>query len=87
MMYETGKILKNVPVPEKTQKFGRDRKWPVLEVGECMFFEDPKEALSFKTSQIAYHKHRFEKLGEIKWVRGMFRQRTLDGQIGIWRIK
>ena len=49
--YPTGKVLKDIPAPVHHGRRGRTAKFPLLEVGECMFFETQKEAASFTSSQ------------------------------------
>jgi hypothetical protein len=81
-MYEIGKILKNIPAPEHHGKPGRSSKFPILEVGECIFFKTQKEAASFITSQ----RYQLSKLGITK-LAGMYVRETGNGQTGVWRIK
>ncbi len=80
--YPTGKVLKDIPAPVHHGRRGRTAKFPLLEVGECMFFETQKEAASFTSSQ----GYQLSKLG-INSMSGMYVRETINGQTGIWRIK
>ena len=80
--YATGKVLKDMPAPVHHGRRGRTAKFPLLEVGECMFFETQKEAASFTSSQ----GYQLSKLG-INSMSGMYVRETINGQTGIWRIK
>ena len=80
--HPTGEILQNIPAPVHHGRRGRTAKFPLLEVGECIFFETQKEAASFTTSQA----YQLGKLG-ITSISGMYVRETINGQTGIWRIK
>ena len=80
--HPTGEILKNIPAPVHHGRKGRTAKYPIIEVGECIFFETIKEAASFITSQRNQHR----KLGITK-LAGMYIRETTNGQTGVWRIK
>ena len=80
--HPTGKILKDIPAPVHHGKAGRTAKFPLLDIGECIFFETIKEAASFTSSQ----RHQLKKVG-ITNVRGMFVRETRNGQTGVWRVK
>ena len=80
--YPTGKVLKDIPAPVHHGRRGRTAKFPLLEVGECKFFETQKEAASFTSSQ----GYQLSKLG-INSMSGMYVRETINGQTGIWRIK
>ena len=80
--YPTGKVLKDIPAPVHHGRRGRTAKFPLLEVGECMFFETQKEAASFTSSQ----GYQLSKLG-LNSMSGMYVRETINGQPGIWRIK
>ena len=77
-----GEILKNIPAPVHHGNRGRTAKFPLLEVGECIFFETIKEAASFTSSQ----RYQLGKLG-VTNLKGMFVRETMNGQTGVWRIK
>ena len=80
--HPTGEILKNIPPPTHHGGKGRSAKYPIIEVGECIFFETQKEAASFISSQRNQHR----KLGVTK-LAGMYIRETANGQTGVWRIK
>ena len=80
--HPTGEVLKNIPAPVHHGRRGRSSKFPLLEVGECIFFETQEEAASFTTSQ----RYQLGKLG-ITDVKGMFVRETTNGQTGVWRVK
>ena len=80
--YPTGKVLKDIPAPVHHGRRGRTAKFPLLEVGECMFFDTQKEAASFTSSQ----GYQLSKLG-INSMSGLYVRETINGQTGIWRIK
>ena len=80
--HPTGKVLKDIPAPVHHGRRGRTAKFPLLEVGECIFFETQKEAASFTSSQ----GYQLSKLG-INSMSGMYVRETINGQTGIWRIK
>ena len=80
--HPTGKILKNIPPPIHHGGKGRSAKYPIIEVGECIFFETQKEAASFLTSQ----RHQHRKVGITK-LAGMYVRETTNGQTGVWRVK
>tara|TARA_X000001388_G_scaffold76320_1_gene73344 strand:+ start:194 stop:490 length:297 start_codon:yes stop_codon:yes gene_type:complete len=80
--HPTGEVLKNIPPPKYSGGRGRNLKYQIIEVGECIFFETPKEAATFITSQ----RYQFGKLG-IHSIRGMYVRETANGQTGVWRIK
>ena len=80
--HPTGEVLKNIPPPKYTGGRGRNIKFKIIEVGECIFFETQKEAATFITSQ----RYQFGKLG-IHSIRGMYVRETANGQTGVWRVK
>ncbi len=80
--HPTGEVLKNIPAPVHHGRRGRSSKFPLLEVGECIFFETQEEAASFTSSQA----YQLGKLG-ITSMSGMYVRETTNGQTGIWRIK
>ena len=80
--HPTGKILKDIPAPVHHGNRGRTAKFPLLEVGECMFFKTQKQAASFITSQ----RYQLGKLG-ITNLKGMYVRETNNNQTGVWRIK
>ena len=80
--HPTGEVLKNIPPPKYSGGRGRNLKYQIIEVGECIFFETPKEAATFITSQ----RYQFGKLG-IHSISGMYVKETKNGQTGVWRIK
>ena len=80
--HPTGEILKNIPAPVHHGRKGRTAKYPIIEVGECIFFETQKEASTFITSQ----RYQFSKLG-INSISGMYVRETENEQTGVWRIK
>ena len=80
--HPTGEVLKNIPAPVHHGRRGRSPKFPLLEVGECIFFETQEEAASFTSSQA----YQLGKLG-ITSMSGMYVRETTNGQTGIWRIK
>ena len=77
-----GEVLKDIPAPVHHGRRGRSSKYPLLEAGECMFFETQKEAASFTTSQ----RYQLGKLG-ITNLQGVYVRETINGQTGVWRIK
>ena len=80
--HPTGEILKNIPPPTHHGGKGRSAKYPIIEVGECIFFETQKEAASFISSQRNQHR----KVGVTKFA-GMYIRETANGQTGVWRVK
>jgi len=80
--HPTGKVLKNIPAPVHHGTKGRTSKYPLLEAGECMFFETQEEAASFITSQ----RYQLGKL-EITDFKGRYVRETINRQTGVWRIK
>ena len=80
--HPTGEILQNIPAPVHHGRRGRTAKFPLLEAGECMFFETQEEAASFTTSQ----RYQLGKLG-VTNLKGVFVRETTKGQTGVWRIK
>ena len=80
--HPTGEILKNIPPPTHHGGKGRSAKYPIIEVGECIFFETQKEAASFISSQRNQHR----KVGVTK-LAGMYIRETANGQTGVWRVK
>jgi len=77
-----GEVLKNIPAPVHHGNRGRTSKYPLLEAGECVFFETQEEAASFTSSQ----RYQLGKLG-VTNLKGMFVRETMNGQTGVWRVK
>ena len=80
--HPTGEVLKNIPPPKHHGGPGRNARFAIIEVGECVFFETQEEAATFITSQ----RYQFGKLG-IHSISGMYVRDTKNGQTGVWRIK
>tara|TARA_R100000781_G_C4054144_1_gene118712 strand:- start:163 stop:417 length:255 start_codon:yes stop_codon:yes gene_type:complete len=80
--HPTGKILKDIPAPVHHGKAGRTAKFPLLDIGECIFFETKKEAASFISSQ----RYQLGKYGVTNF-KGRYVRETENGQTGVWRIK